>query len=183
MEEYISTEELNQLLNNFIQEDTLNNYLNEKVDKQEGYSLVSLEEIEKLSTVSANAEENFIKKVSNDFLVDTTGTLSLKTDINSLLNDFNLELQEQKNSLDALISKVAESEETISSLSSDVEEVKLNYANAQEAIGLLNTDLGNVKQEVISNKTLINELNASLKDYVKIEDYNADIEEIYKHLV
>lgn len=183
LEEYTSTEELNQLLNNFIQEETLNNYLNEKVDKQEGYGLVSLEEIEKLSTVSANAEENFIKKVSNDFLVDTTGTLSLKTDINSLLNDFNSELQEQKNSLDALISKVAESEKTISSLNSDVEEIKLNYTNVQEAIGLLNTGLENIEQEVVSNRTLINELNTGLKDYVKIEDYNADIEEIYKHLV
>ena len=183
LEEYTNTEELNQLLNNFIQEDTLNNYLNEKVDKQEGYGLVSLEEIEKLSTVSANAEENFIKKVSNDFLVDTTGTLSLKTDINSLLNDLNSELQEQKNSLDALISKIAESEKTISSLNSDVEEIKLNYTNVQEAIGLLNTDLEDVKQEVVNNRTLINELNADLKDCVKIEDYNADIEEIYKHLV
>lgn len=174
---------MNQLLNNFIQEETLNSYLNEKVDKQEGYGLVSLEEIEKLSTISANAEENFIKKVSNDFLVDTAGTLSLKTDINSLLNDLNSELQEQKNSLDALISKIAESEKTISSLNSDVEEIKLNYTNVQEAIGLLNADLEDVKQEVVNNRTLINELNTGLKDYVKIEDYNADIEEIYKHLV
>lgn len=183
LEEYTNTEELNQLLNNFIQEETLNSYLNEKVDKQEGYGLVSLEEIEKLSTISANAEENFIKKVSNDFLVDTAGTLSLKTDINSLLNDLNSELQEQKNSLDALISKIAESEKTISSLNSDVEEIKLNYTNVQEAIGLLNADLEDVKQEVVNNRTLINELNTGLKDYVKIEDYNADIEEIYKHLV
>jgi uncharacterized protein YbcI len=52
--------------------------LENKVDKAEGYSLVDNDEIEKLSTVQANAEPNFVKTTGSEFNVDDSGNLTLQ---------------------------------------------------------------------------------------------------------
>lgn len=68
-------------IQNFItQEDVANltTIINNKVEKVEGKDLVSNDEIAKLLTVEANAEENFIKAVQEgQFNVDETGKLTL----------------------------------------------------------------------------------------------------------
>lgn len=53
-----------------------NNLLDNKVDKVEGKSLVSDTEIAKLATVEENAEENYIKSVTERFNVSDEGQLS-----------------------------------------------------------------------------------------------------------
>lgn len=54
----------------------LNQTLNNKVDKKQGYSLISDLLIEKLEKLDATGEENYIKSVSNEFVV-TDGKLSI----------------------------------------------------------------------------------------------------------
>lgn len=57
----------------------LDESLSNKVDKVEGYGLISLTDIEKLSNIDEGAEENFIKSVDeSSFTVDSTGKLILK---------------------------------------------------------------------------------------------------------
>lgn len=54
----------------------VNDLLDDKVSKEEGKSLVSDTEIAKLATVEENAEENFIKSVTERFNVSENGQLS-----------------------------------------------------------------------------------------------------------
>lgn len=51
--------------------------VNGKVDKKEGYDLVSNELIEKLQNINADGEANYIKSVSDEFVVSTDGQLTL----------------------------------------------------------------------------------------------------------
>lgn len=51
--------------------------VNGKVDKKEGYDLVSNELIEKLQNINIDGEANYIKSVSNEFVVSTDGQLTL----------------------------------------------------------------------------------------------------------
>lgn len=55
----------------------INDALKQKVDVKEGYSLVSDKEISKLATVAENAQENYVKSVSEQLSVDGTGKLSI----------------------------------------------------------------------------------------------------------
>lgn len=51
--------------------------VNGKVDKKEGYDLVSNELIEKLQNVQVDGEANYVKSVSDEFIVSVDGQLSL----------------------------------------------------------------------------------------------------------
>lgn len=70
-----------------------NNLLDNKVDKVEGKSLVLDTEIAKLATIEENAEENYIKSVTERFSVSEAGQLSLNPlevrDITGLENALN----------------------------------------------------------------------------------------------
>lgn len=85
--------------NNYYTKEETDNLLDEKVNVEEGKSLVSNEEIAKLATVEANAQENFIKSVNEtQFTVSEAGKLDLATVItNSLLTE------SDKAKLDALV--------------------------------------------------------------------------------
>lgn len=68
-------------IENFVTNETVNNLttiINNKVEKVENKDLVSNDEIAKLLTVGANAQENFVKAVEETQLkVDETGKLSI----------------------------------------------------------------------------------------------------------
>lgn len=51
--------------------------VNGKVDKREGYDLVSLENIAKLERISENPVEGLIKSVSDEFILSSSGELSI----------------------------------------------------------------------------------------------------------
>ena len=55
----------------------LTGIVNGKVDKKEGYDLVSNELIEKLQNVNVDGEANYVKSVSEEFSVSNEGQLSL----------------------------------------------------------------------------------------------------------
>ncbi len=179
---YVSFSSLNEELKNYTKTEELNNLLDEKVDKEDGHRLISLEEVEKLNRLFENAGNSFIKSVSEDFFISAEGKLSLNTNEGSLFAELNKELTNQKDSLDNLITKVSENEIILQGLNTTVEKVVLKYENVEEAIKGLNTTVTETKQAVENNKTLINSLNESLRDYVTVQSYNADISKIYKHL-
>lgn len=102
LEGYYTSEQIDALLADIYDKDAIDsqfsNYytkeetddlLDEKVNVEEGKSLVSDEEIAKLATVEANAQENFIKSVNEaQFTVSEAGKLDLTTTItNSLLTE------------------------------------------------------------------------------------------------
>lgn len=123
--------------------------LNKKVEVKEGFGLVSLSEIEKLLTISENAEENFVKQVDNaNFTVDETGKLLLNeininkiTGLDDLLN----------NESTGLISRLNTVEVTVSNNSSDIESI-LSLLNGDE--GLSNIVEGLNKQIIELDKTV-----------------------------
>lgn len=88
LEKYYTEEEINALIAQYYDKTTVDNLLAGKVTVETGKSLVSDTEIAKLATVEENAEENFIKEVSDDFTVSEEGKLSLNqleiSDINNL---------------------------------------------------------------------------------------------------
>lgn len=184
-EEYLIIDGIPELIGKWTTD--LSNYatledLSKKVDKKEGYRLISLEEIEKLNTIFEREDNDYIKSVSKDFFVDEDGTLSLNTDNNSLFAELNKELNAQKDSLNNLIKKVSENESLLQGLNNTVEEVVLKYSTIEEAIEVLNSTVAETKTAVEDNKTLINSLNESLKNYVTTQSYNEDISKIYEHL-
>lgn len=94
LEGYYKVEEIDNLLNNYYTVEIVNNLLNQYVQKEEGFSLISVRDLEKLQTISNNAEPNFIKSVDgSNFIVTEAGQLNLKTievaqvaDLQSLLD-------------------------------------------------------------------------------------------------
>ena len=101
LENYYTEEEINGLLANIYSKNEIDGKFNDvytktaadellanKVDAVDGKSLVSNTEIAKLATVKENAEENYIKSVTDRFNVSDAGQLSLNplsvTDIDGL---------------------------------------------------------------------------------------------------
>lgn len=76
---YYTITQVDNLLNNYYTETEIQALLKEYVLAEDGKSLVADSEIEKLSTVSENAEPNYIKSVTDDFKVSETGQLSLQS--------------------------------------------------------------------------------------------------------
>lgn len=181
LNKYVSFDSLNEELKNYTDTDALDILLSNKVDKQEGYRLISFEELEKLDRLS-NENNSFIKSVSDDFIVNDEGKLSLSSSEGSIVAELNQTLINHQDSLDDLITKVAKNEQSLQTLTNEVENVVLKYSTIEEAISGLNSIVSETKQKVENNKTLIDSLNESLKNYVTIESYNADITDIYKHL-
>lgn len=89
LEDIYDKDAIDSQFNNYYTKEETDNLLDEKVNVEEGKSLVSNEEIAKLATVEANAQENFIKSVNEaQFIVSEAGKLDLTTTItNSLLTD------------------------------------------------------------------------------------------------
>ena len=77
LEGYYSIDQIDNLLASYYTSEKVNELLNNYVVKEEGKSLVEDSEIEKLKTVKANAEPNFIKSVSSNFTVSDAGHLTL----------------------------------------------------------------------------------------------------------
>lgn len=77
--DYVSETELENYLKTYYTKTEANDLLDNKVSKEEGKSLVSDTEIAKLATVEANAEENFIKSVTERFNVSENGQLSFNS--------------------------------------------------------------------------------------------------------
>lgn len=77
LDDYVTKQNLTQTLINYAPVASLNELNNTKVDKQEGYQLISTADIQKLETVKENAEPNFIKSVAKEFNVTLEGELQL----------------------------------------------------------------------------------------------------------
>lgn len=79
--------------------------LENKVDKVEGYSLVDNDEIEKLSTVQANAEPNFVKTTGSEFDVDDNGNLTLQHIPTTIDLSSNKTIQDLNTAIDGKVQK------------------------------------------------------------------------------
>lgn len=74
---YVTEETLEETLKDYASQESVNLLEVGKVDKLEGYELISKANVAKLDTIAANAEPNFIKSVTTDFSVSDEGQLSL----------------------------------------------------------------------------------------------------------
>ena len=76
---YYTIAQVDNLLNSYYTTEEIATLLQKYVLAETGKSLVANTEIEKLATVAANAEPNFVKSVTSDFKVSNTGQLSLES--------------------------------------------------------------------------------------------------------
>lgn len=151
--------------------------LNDKVDKKEDYSLVLDSEIVKLSTVDANAEENYVKSVGSEFDVDTSGNLTLKSIPNNMDLSGNTTIQELETGLGTKVSKKdgydLVSNELITKLTnlpSDAEKNVINGVTTEFAIDENRTlSIVSVPATKITDLKDNNEFKAVLNDIVSIE--------------
>ena len=77
LEGYYNINQIDTILAKYYTSEKVNELLNNYVLKETGKSLVLDSEINKLATITANAEPNYIKSVSSDFTVSEAGRLNL----------------------------------------------------------------------------------------------------------
>ena len=160
-------------IQNFITQEEITNLttiINNKVEKVEGKDLVSNDEIAKLLTVEANAEENFIKAVQeNQFEVDETGKLTL-TAIDQ-----------------ALISGLVNANSEVDTLANI-----LNEKANKQAIENINTALGNKVDKNGTDRLITEEEARKLEKLVISDDGSvgisgtinaANVKELYDNVV
>lgn len=116
--------------------------LKSKVDVEEGKGLVTLEEIEKLSTVKANAEPNFIIAVDTNELKVEDGLLSIISIVPSKVSG-----------LDELLNGKADKSE-VESLSTGLGEISTKVSNIEEqlkgfvTLDAYNNDIAEIKDAI-----------------------------------
>lgn len=144
-------------LDDYVTEDELAIAMSGKVNVEEGKSLISTADIEKLSTIEEGAEKNFITEVNNAEFNVNEGTLELKAiAVNKVTNLENL-LNEK-----ASVASVTSLEGTVSTNSGNI----VSLTNRAETI----------EGEITSIKGDITDLTALLNtSYIAKEDYDNDM--------
>ena len=88
--DYVSNDALETALEDYHTKDEIAEELDKKVDAKEGFSLAATADLEKLATVKAGAEKNYISSVTSDFTVSEAGQLSINSisvgQVNNLQN-------------------------------------------------------------------------------------------------
>ena len=99
LKDKVSTSDLENALTDKVTTTQLEEALEDKVTVKEGYDLVSNEAIAKLETIGENAQENYIKSVTSDFSVSEEGQLSLNAleiaDVTGLQDKLNTKVDRQ----------------------------------------------------------------------------------------
>lgn len=169
----------------------VNAALGNKVDKIEGSRLITEEEAEKLAALNVNGEENFIKKVTDDFAVsEDSGTLSLNKDSLDLSNNINIlaiqtELATLKSTtstntanISALEQSIATNKQAITELQNSNTSLLEKVAANEQSVKTLTTQLTDLTTAVEKNSTDIANVVDSLNGYVLKTDYDKDIAEL-----
>lgn len=142
-------------LENYVTEDILTEALKNKVDVREGYDLVSDEDIEKLSSIEINAQENIIDAVDESVFNIENKTLKLLP----------LEISQIANLQDTLNFKAEK--ETVTTLEN-------NITNLTNDLSLVNQKIDVMNSKVEDLESLLNQGDL----YVLKSDYDADMEYI-----
>lgn len=139
--------------------------LDTKVDKEDNKSLVSNTEIDKLLTVKANAEENLVKIVSDDFNIDEEGKLSFKE----------ISISKVTNLENILNNKVNQSDFNVlnDSVNSNIE----NIVELTDNTNKLSNNVNLLTSTVGTFDIKINNLESALNDYSKYVVSKAEYEE------
>ena len=200
LNDYVSTDKLESTLFGYATLTALNALAAEvanKVDKEEGSRLIKQQEIEKLNALRIDAEANYIKAVSSDFIVDINGLLSLNKasldltdnitvkalqdeilEINNIVNSNATSI----NNLNNIIMAQDEAIKNLNLTTSAIEEAQKK--NAQDILNISNKaisleeQLSNLSKSVSSNTSEISNILAGLNNYVMKEDYDREISEI-----
>lgn len=139
-------------LEDYVKEDALTELLKGKVDVKEGYGLISIEELEKLSSIELNAQQNVIDEVDeNVFSIENKTLKLLPIEISQITN-----LQE---TLDSKAEK-----ETVTTLVNDITDLTND-------LGLVNQKLDNISSKVGDLESLLNQGDL----YVLKSDYDTDM--------
>jgi archaellum component FlaC len=154
----------------------LQDSLNSKVEAQEGFGLVSLSEIEKLASISENAEENFIKEVDTANFTVENGKLILN-DLN-IVNIVGLD-DLLNNESTGLIPRLELVENSVSTNTSNIETI-LNTLNGDEGLTTvvngLNEQVSSIKETIQTHTTTINGLNEQVSSVVSsLETLNSQV--------
>lgn len=145
-------------LDDYVTTDQLATLLNNKVDIEEGKTLISETELEKLAEIESGAQKNYINSVNNiDFTVDNNGKLELNsisiskiTNLETLLNS-----KASASSVNAL-------ENTVSIINGNVTEL-LNKTNTLEnSISETNESISALAEELTSNYLTKNEFSTKM---------------------
>ena len=168
-----------------------------KVDKIEGHTLISQEDLDKLHNLSVSGEENYVKSVTADFAVSESGELSLNKDALDLSNndDFkelsgnlatlegnigtiNSNLTALETSIGTNASAIEALQGAQASMNQAVEKNKTDIANLVKTTDDLTSSLNDLSQSVGKNTGDIANIQAALNNYVLQSVYNKDIAEI-----
>lgn len=170
--------------------------LDGKVDKEEGYSLISDKQLEKLEALDINGEENYVKTVSSVFsVVDgelrlNLGNLDLSenegfSDLSDRVAALNDELSGVKTSIGTINSNISNLETTIGENSAAIEaldttvKAHANKIGALEAKDLsLEESLAALTTSVNKNKDDIATVVSELSNFVAKSSYEKDMAEI-----
>ena len=171
-------------LDNYVTEDKLTEALKDKVDAEEGYSLISNENLEKLEGIEEGAQKNLINSVDGkNFSVDENGKLTLSqieiskvTDLQTLLDE-KVAKEEGKglstNDLtDALVEKINNSSVSLQSLTAKVGSLEEllggetdedgNYTSS--VLKSINDGIAANSQSITSLTTLLQEARSDIGD-------------------
>ena len=207
LEGYVTTGALTTALTPYAKEADLNSLegsvanleaaITGKVDKIEGHSLISQEDLDKLHNLSVSGEENYVKSVTADFAVSASGELSLNKDALDLSNndDFkelsgnlatlegnigtiNSNLTALETSIGTNASAIEALQGAQASMNQAVEKNKTDIANLVKTTDDLTSSLNDLSQSVSTNTGDIANIQAALNNYVLQSVYDKDIAEI-----
>ena len=207
LEGYVTTGALTTALSSYAKEADLNSLegsvasleaaIAGKVDKVEGHTLISQEDLDKLHNLSVSGEENYVKSVTADFAVSASGELSLNKDALDLSNndDFkelsgnlatlegnigtiNSNLTALETSIGTNASAIEALQGAQASMNQAVEKNKTDIANLVKTTDDLASSLNTLSQSVSTNTGDIANIQAALNSYVLQSVYDKDIAEI-----
>jgi hypothetical protein len=163
-------------LENYVTDDELTEALKDKVDVQEGFTLIPVSDLEKLSGIESGAQKNFISAIDENSFVVEAGKLILNqisvsqvTDLQNLLNA-KVDAEPNKglstNDLtDELLQIITSNDETVSVLQTKVSslEVLLDIV-ANEDGTIVSTTINDIRKDIGN----LNDILKSHSDTIKL---------------
>ena len=121
--------------------------LEEKVDKVDGYRLISEAEANKLSSIENGAQENYIKDVDSEFSVDADGKLHLETISQDKVDNLSADLTAIRDDVSYTQTQLGKKVDKVNGSRLMTEEEGEKLANIQDLIKGVNNTNFNVTAE------------------------------------
>lgn len=140
-------------LDQYITENKLATALNSKVDKEDGKTLISATDVEKLAGIEEGAEKNFISAVNNAEFNVKEGQLELKAIAISKVTDLEALLNSKAN-----VSAVTTLEGTIATVSGNVNSLITKTSTLEENLSTVTSSVSDLTELLNSSYVMKDEL-------------------------